>query len=176
MMKSASSCTFSVTAITCLFLCVIVSLSMLCISLWLTSQGPTNYVQTMKTKLKEEGQVGKYQPGSRGFYVETTHAGPLDWEKSPDNTQTDEGFSDSWHEVRKDRTRLLTRTNCLQRLFLVILVSSSADAYKSRIVIRHTWGIDDASALRGTTCCRIASRVKPKYLVTLSRAITPKPS
>lgn len=143
-MKSASSCKFSVTATTCLFLCVIVSLSMLCISLWLTSQGLTNYVETMKSKLKEEGQVGKYQPTSRKSYVETTHAGPLDWEQSPDHTQTDEGFSDSWHEVRKHRTRLLTRTKCLQRLFLVILVSSSADAYKSRMVIRHTWGVDNA--------------------------------
>ena len=77
---------------------------------------------------------------------------------------------------QKRRTRLLTRTNCLQLLFLVILVSSSADAYESRIVIRHTSGVNNASALRGKTCCRIASRVKPKYLATLSRAITLKPS
>ena len=77
---------------------------------------------------------------------------------------------------QKRRTRLLTRTNCLQRLFLVILVSSSADAYESRIVVRHTSGVNNASALRGKTCCRIASRVKPKYLATLSRAITLKPS
>ena len=55
-------------------------------------------------------------------------------------------------------------------------MSSLADAYESRIVIRHTSGVNNASALRGKTCCRIASRVKPKYLATLSRAITLKPS
>ena len=141
-----SSCLFSVTATkTCLFLCVIVSLSMLCISLWLTSQGLTNYVETMKIKLKEEGQIGKIQSGSLNAVVETTHAGHREWDQNSDTAENyKDGFLDSWHEVRKHRTRLLTRTKCVQHLFLVILVSSSAEAYKNRMVIRHTWGADNA--------------------------------
>ena len=141
-----SSCPFSVTTTsTCLFLCLTVSLSMLCISLWLTSRGLTNYVESMKIKLKEEGQIGKVSPGSSNLLAETIHAKPDEREQNSHFAESNEdGFSDSWLEVRKHRTRLLTRTKCLQGLFLVILVSSSAEAYKNRMVIRHTWGADNA--------------------------------
>lgn len=141
---------FSVTTASCLFLCITVSLSMLCVSLWLTSQGLTNYVESMKSRLKEEGQAGKRYSGTNNL-VESTHARHVQDERHNADihrlkpTHSDElGFSDKWHEVRKHRTRLLTRTKCLQRLFLVILVSSSADAYKNRMIIRHTWGTDNA--------------------------------
>lgn len=120
---------------------------MLCISLWLTSQGLTNYVETMKTKLQEEGQIGKRSAGSANSVVETTHARQVERQNNDfenKHANADEGFSNSWHEVRKHRTRLLTRTKCEQRFFLVILVASSAEAYKNRMVIRHTWGTDNA--------------------------------
>lgn len=121
---------------------------MLCVSLWLTSQGLTNYVETMKNKLQEEGQIGKRFSGSANILVETTHARQVERHNNADfenkHVDADEGFSDSWHEVRKHRTRLLTRTKCEQRFFLVILVASSAEAYQNRMVIRHTWGTDNA--------------------------------
>lgn len=118
---------------------------MLCISLWLTSQGLTNYVESMKIKLQEEGQIGKVPPGSSNVFVETIHATPVEREQNSDSAEsTEDGFSNSWHEIRKHRTRLLTRTKCLEPLFLVILVSSSAEAYKNRMAIRHTWGADNA--------------------------------
>ena len=117
---------------------------MLCVSLWLTSQGLTNYVESMKNKLQEEGQIGKQR--SSKIVLETTHPRQGERDKAGfDGKHTeDDAFSDSWHEIRKHRTRLLTRTKCLQDLFLVILVSSSAEAYKNRMVIRHTWGTDNA--------------------------------
>ena len=117
---------------------------MLCVSLWLTSQGLTNYVESMKNKLQEEGQIGKQR--SSKIVLETTHPRQGERDKAGfDGKHTeDDAFSDSWLEIRKHRTRLLTRTKCLQDLFLVILVSSSAEAYKNRMVIRHTWGTDNA--------------------------------
>lgn len=142
-MKSSAKCPFSVTTTSCIFLCITVSLSMLCISLWLTSQGLTNYVQSMKIKLQEEGQIGKRLTGSSPILVETTHARPAE-RRIDKHFSDDDGFSDSWQEVRKHRTRLLTRTMCQQGFFLVIIVASFAEAYKNRMVIRHTWGTDNA--------------------------------
>lgn len=125
-----------VSATSCLFLCITVSLSMLCISLWHTSQGLTTYVESIKIKLEEEGQKGKLSSGaSKPDELEAI---------SPNAENSEDAFSSSWHEVRKHRTRLLTRTKCLQSLFLVILVSSSAVAHKNRMAIRHTWGTDNA--------------------------------
>ena len=124
----------------CLFLCLTLSLSMLCVSLWLTSEGLTSYVELMESKLKEEGQKRKIKnlSGSSDVLVQAIHARPT---RSSD---AEDASSDSWYGVRKHRTRLLTRTKCLQRFFLVVLVSSSAGAYKNRLAIRHTWGTDNA--------------------------------
>lgn len=116
---------------------------MLCISLWLTSEGLTNYVESMKIKLQEEGQIGKRLAGSPSIVVATTHA-RQDERQMDKHTNGDEGFSDSWQEVRKHRTRLLTRTMCQQSFFLVIIVASFAEAYQNRMVIRRTWGTDNA--------------------------------
>ena len=141
-MKSVS-CPITTTA--CLFLCLTLSLSMLSISLWLTSEGLTNYVELMESKLKQEGQIRKIKnlSGSSDVFVQAIHArptGPLEHSQG----DAEDAFSDSWDEVRKHRTRLLTRTKCLQSFFLVVLVSSSPGAYKNRLAIRHTWATDNA--------------------------------
>ena len=144
-MKPSSKCPFSVTTTSCIFLCITVSLSMLCISLWLTSQELTNYVESLKIKLQKEGQIGKRLPGSPSTVVEPTHARPGERRIGEHSSDRDEdGFSDSWQEVRKHRTRLLTRTMCQQGFYLVIIVASYAEAYQNRMVIRHTWGTDNA--------------------------------
>lgn len=151
MKSSFCPITISVTTTSCLFLCITVSLSMLCVSLWLTSEGLTNYVESMKLRLKEEGQIGK---------SDLVHQDALQQVPSKSNMQSseleqqlggDEAFSDSWHEIRKHRTRLLTRTKCPQRLVLIIIVSSSAQAHKNRMAIRHTWGADNALHRRWKT-------------------------
>ena len=166
-MKS-STCPFTVTAASCLFLCITVSLSMLCISLWLTSQGLTNYVESMKYNLQKEGQIGKR--GSAHTTVGTSFRRRSDRDKtgSVDSHLIDDAFSDSWLEVRKHRTRLLTRTKCLQDLFLIIIVSSSPEANKNRMVIRHTWGTDNALHRKWKTVFLIgeASSVDISYRIS----------
>lgn len=104
----------------------------------------------MKLRLKEEGQMEKANPADSDSLVRTpsTEKPHL---KNANELVNEDAFSDSWHEVRKHRTRLLTRTKCPQSLFLVIIVSSSAQAYKNRMVIRHTWGADNALQRRWKT-------------------------
>lgn len=115
-MKSVSC---SVTTTTCLFLCLILSLSMLCVSLWLTSEGLTNYVELMESKLKEEDQIRKKKSlsGSSDVLVQAVHARPTGSSEQGSEMRAEGASSDSRHEVRKHRTRLLTRTKCLQSFF-----------------------------------------------------------
>ena len=94
--------------------------------------------------------MGKKNSTHAGVFVQTRNNGKP-YSKSSEPQGNDDAFSDSWHEVRKHRTRLLTRTKCPESLFLVIIVSSSAQGYKNRMVIRHTWGADNALQRRWKT-------------------------
>ena len=144
MNMKCSSWLFSVTTTTFLFLSMTAALSMLCFSLWLTSEGLTSYVETMKTKLRQEGAL-MVAPGAT---VELLEAEATQGKRVDSSgtyfDDTEARFSNSWYEIRKHRTRLLTRTKCLHHLFLIVLVSSSSVNYSSRMAIRRTWGTDSA--------------------------------